>query len=491
MNRTTSPGIGQWLTVSLMVAVSIFLLVKLYQYAGFRQYYPVGLTVAGVDIGGMSREEASELLSNRYLDAPVVIYHGEQPFEISPSQAKFVLDRETMLSQADYQRTQQDFWAGFWGFLWGRPVEVAPVPLAATHDREALREVLDEIAILSDQPSQPPQPVPVTLSFQYGEAGTQTNIEASFADVEAALYRPANREARLIVEPGQVVRPQINLLSRLLVNHLQDFLQTVNGVASVFIVDLASGEEIAINADVAMSGLDLLKVPLVIEAYRVLDGRPTIAQQQLISETLTQPENLSANDLLRLVAGQDDPYLGAKIVTESMQRLGLQNTFITAPYDADGRLATIETPANSVEGLLTQPTPQMQTTAEDMGILLSMLYYCTQDGGTLLAAFPDELTPSECEAIITAMMGNRADSLLEDGIPPETAVAHRHGWISDTHGDAGVVFTDGGDYVIVTMLYKPNWLEWEISSPLIADISRATYNYFNFDAPYLSDSPIN
>jgi hypothetical protein len=28
-------------------------------------------------------------------------------------------------------------------------------------------------------------------------------------------------------------------------------------------------------------------------------------------------------------------------------------------------------------------------------------------------------------------------------------------------------------------------LEWEISSPLLADISRATYNYFNFDNPYL------
>ena len=196
MNSRSSPGLGQWLTVSLMVTITIFLLVKLYQYAGFRQYYPAGLTVAGINVGGLTRDEASELLANRYLEAPVTIYHGQDPFEISPALANFTLDREAMLSQADFQRVQQDFWAGFWGFLWARPIEVEPIPLAATHDREALREMLGEIAGLNDQPSQPPQPVPSSLSFQFGEAGTVTNIQASFADVEAALYRPANREAQ-------------------------------------------------------------------------------------------------------------------------------------------------------------------------------------------------------------------------------------------------------------------------------------------------------
>ena len=150
MNRRSSPGLGQWLTVSLMVVVTIFLLTKLYQYAGFRQYYPAGLIVAGVNVGGLTRDEASELLNNRYIEAPITIYHGENKFEISPALANFTLDRETMLSEADFQRVQQDFWAGFWGFLWGRPIEVAPVPLAATHDRETLREVIRDIANIND-----------------------------------------------------------------------------------------------------------------------------------------------------------------------------------------------------------------------------------------------------------------------------------------------------------------------------------------------------
>ena len=286
MNRNTSPGVGQWVTVSLMVAVSLFLLIKLYQYAGLRGYYPTGLTIAGIDVGGMTPEEASQILTNRYLEAPITLYHRDEQFVISPAEAEFTLDLTRMLSDADFQRVQQDFWAGFWGYLWGTPVEVTPVPLSATHNREALGDVLTRIANLTDEPAQPPQPVPGSLSFQYGVAGTITDIEASFADVEAALYRPINREARLVVEPRDPIRPDHNLLTRLLVNRVQVFEQESGGVASVFIMDLQTGEEIDLRSDVVMSGMDLLKIPIAVEAYRVLRDVPTLTQRQLISDTL-------------------------------------------------------------------------------------------------------------------------------------------------------------------------------------------------------------
>jgi len=101
MNRSASPGVGQWLSVSVMVAVTIFLFIKLYQYAGFRGFFPAGLTIAGVDVGGMTADEASEILSNRYVEAPIAVYHGEEAFNISPTQAEFTLDWEAMLSEAD------------------------------------------------------------------------------------------------------------------------------------------------------------------------------------------------------------------------------------------------------------------------------------------------------------------------------------------------------------------------------------------------------
>ncbi|HRQ37311.1 MAG TPA: serine hydrolase [Chloroflexota bacterium] len=489
MNRRSTPGAGQWLTVTLLVAASIFLLVKLFQYATIRSNYPTGLVIAGVDVGGLSKQQASEVLTNQFIEAPIFIYHREDRFEISPSQAKFQLDMTTMLNQADYERAQQDFWAGFWGFLWGRPIEVHPVPIAATHDREALRDVLLDIATLMDKPSQPPQPVPQSFSFQYGEAGTRTDIEASFADVEAAFYRPTNRESRLVVRPGQVTPPERNLLVRLLVNGLQDFEQLHNGVASMFIMDLATGREIVINETAPMSGMDMLKVPIVLEMYRVLDQPPTLTQRQHISNTLTASEdNNSANELLKIISGQDDAYSGAQQVTNSMRQLGLKNTFITVPYDEDPRpgSARPETEANTADNVRTNPSPFIQTTAEDMGTLLSMIYYCAEGaGGVFTAVYRDAITTDECKTILAFMTQNNIGSLIQEGVPAQVPIAHRHGWIADTHGDAGVVFSPGGDYVIVQFLYKPNWLEWEVSSPLLANMSRATYNYFNFDAPFL------
>ena len=85
------------------------------------------------------------------------------------------------------------------------------------------------------------------------------------------------------------------------------------------------------------------------------------------------------------------------------------------------------------------------------------------------------------------MQQNKIGSLLEEGVPSEVNVAHRHGWIGDTNVDAGIVFSPGGDYILVEVLYKPEWLEWEVSAPLMADVSRATYNYFSLYTHYLEE----
>jgi beta-lactamase class A len=235
-----------------------------------------------------------------------------------------------------------------------------------------------------------------------------------------------------------------------------------------------------------------MRIPIVLETYRTLDQFPTLTQRRLISDTLVlNPEPDSANQLLNVIAGEDDMYKGAETVTTSVGRLGLANSFLAAPFDAPLQVGVLppETPANSVEELRTNPDDEIQSTAEDMGMLLSMIYYCAQgSGGTLLAAYPDDLSPEECQQMLDYMSQNRIGSLLEAGLPPDVQMAHRHGWISDTHGDAALVSSPGGDYVIAVYLYKPDWLEWEFSSPLMEEVSRATYNYFNFDNPYFGEA---
>ncbi|MEM9772989.1 MAG: serine hydrolase [Chloroflexota bacterium] len=486
MNRRGDPGLGQWLITTCILFIGALLIYYLVQYSNVRALMPVGLDVAGIGVGGVDSDGLQSRLNERYLVAPVYIVHGDELIELSPERdADFRLDFERMISDAENRRDNQDYWSGFWNFLWGRSSNVNSVELRATHDRDSLRRSLEQIRTVYDQPAQPPQPVPATLSFLYGESGRETNIEKSLTNVENALYRPTNREATLVVEEVEPPRPNINLLGSLIVNHMQSF----DGIYSVFVLDLQSGDEFSVNAGTPMSAMSLIKLPIVVETMRNLDTEPNVLYQQLISDTLLGSGNSAANELLTFIAGEEDMYFGSDQVTETMQQLGLANTFIVTPFDEEPRRnkETLETPANLEEDIKTLPDTNMQTTAADMAGLLTMLYDCaTINGGTIRAVFQDSITQEECLYILDLMSQNSIGSLIEEGVPPGTMISHKHGWISDTHGDAGVIFTQNGDYILVMMMYEDQWLEWSESSPLIADVSRATYNYFNFDNPWLN-----
>jgi hypothetical protein len=162
----------------------------------------------------------------------------------------------------------------------------------------------------------------------------------------------------------------------------------------------------------------------------------------------------------------------------SMTYLGLVNTFVAAPYSEPAPV-TIATPANSRTDITTNAGPQMQTTPLDIGLLLEMVYQCSRGGGGLMVAFPGAFTPEECGEMIEWLSLNRIDSLIEVGVPAGTKVAHRQGVIGDTHADAGIVFGSSHDFVLVTFLYRPEWLPWEESAPLISDIATAAYSFFN------------
>jgi hypothetical protein len=266
-------------------------------------------------------------------------------------------------------------------------------------------------------------------------------------------------------------------------------------VASVFILDLETGQEVFIDAGVAMSGMDLLRVPLALDAFRMIEGGPSVSQTSSITQTLLTDDVQAPQALLNVIAGQQNPFVGAQMMTESMWHLGLKNTFMAIPYGegtVPGGRTSYETPANTAPGQLTQPTSTMQTTAEDIGTLLSMIYYCAEgSGGPLMAAYGESIGAAECQQIIDVMSENRIGSLIEEGLPAGTALAHRHAWIGDTHADAGIVYSPGGDYVLAMIFFQHDWLPWERSSPLMADISRATYNYFNFDNPFLDSTRAN
>lgn len=483
-------AIQKFLFGLLLIFGTLYLLYQGMLYFLVRNDYPTGMTVAGVDVSGLSREEAETAVTDHYF-SPITLQHLEEQVAINPDDVGFSLDLEKMLAEADTYKNQQSFWQGYLQFLIGRSLEPISINLQAAHDGQALRQQIEDVAAYLDRPASAPQLVAGAGQYTPGEPGIVTDIEASFPKAEMALYQ--SEKADRAVELVLVDQAPIELNLDVLEAQLQRELEKVEGmIGSIFIMDLETGEELGINADVAISGLSILKIGIFLEAYRALDRPPNEYEEGLFYDTAVRSSNFGANLLLHVIAGENNTYQGATLLTESLHRLGLVNTFMAIPYDAAivaTRPDTYVTPANSVPNLITNPDTARQTTAEDMGTLLSMIYYCAQGGGTLLAVYPGEITPEECQAIIDLMVQNTEGNLIRLGVPEDVPVSHKHGWGDGlTHGDAGIVLSPGGDYVIVTYLHQPSgFIISDESFPVLWEISRLTYNYFNFDDPYLGD----
>jgi beta-lactamase class A len=64
------------------------------------------------------------------------------------------------------------------------------------------------------------------------------------------------------------MRPPLNF--ELLETVIRSKIASFDGIASIFIMDLQTGEEIRINSDLALSGMSILKIPIFVEAFRHL-----------------------------------------------------------------------------------------------------------------------------------------------------------------------------------------------------------------------------
>ncbi|MBC8100571.1 MAG: serine hydrolase, partial [Armatimonadetes bacterium] len=209
-----------------------------------------------------------------------------------------------------------------------------------------------------------------------------------------------------------------------------------------------------------------------------------------IANTMICSENIATNTLLS-VTGQGDAYAGAEAVTTFLTQLGLPYTFLTAPYEIPGVTPTpptipIRYPQTAADQRKAAPNVTNQMTVDEMGYLLASMYQCGfEDSGALLTRFPaGAYTPQECRKMLHVMANNNVDALLKAGVPEGITVAHKHGWVADTHANGGVFFTPGGDYVLVMLLHKPIWLEFEGESlPVFAEVSRTVYNWYNPGAP--------
>lgn len=265
---------------------------------------------------------------------------------------------------------------------------------------------------------------------------------------------------------------------------------------SLYLMDLQSGEAIAFGTNVAYSGTSVNKISILATLYGTLDAPPRELLATDIANTMICSENSATNRLLAVI-GNEDEWEGTREVTNFLRVLGIENSFLLSPYTVDPEnppLPSAPLPAPETEANQTIAFPEVynQLTVVDMGYLLSAIYQCAYDeSGPLIELFDAGVyEPRECRQMIHVMASNTVDGLLRAGVPAETRVAHKHGWIDATHSNAGIFFTPGGDYVMAMSLHSnmpgegtERYLPFGTSLPVFAETSRQVYNYFNPDAP--------
>jgi len=486
-------SIIRWVSLFMIVLAVILLMVSLVRYSRIRSNFPAGMTIAGVPVGGLDTQEATDRLLQVYASA-LELRSGDTVIQVKPSAMGFELDLKNMMAAADLERVADPFWQGFWNFLWGRSRNTVDIPLRSVIDEDSMRKYLTgEIAARFDQPSAAPIPIPGRTDFPQGQPGLTLNLDQAVTDISTALVSSTNRVVFLVYGEDAAPRPTIQNLEILLKQNIQ--LSGYEGLIEIYMKDLQTNQVIhfaylgetasTIDPNMPFSALSTLKIPVMVSAFRRLSDPVSPEVMKLMAEMIDKSDNASTDTLAMSVI---DKNLAPILVTDDMKSLGLVNTFWAGFfYQGAALLRIYETPANSRPDVITEPELYDQTTPADLGMLLEDIYQCSQTGGGALAAvFPGEITQSECQQMIGLLAANNIGVLIEAGVPSDAQVAHKHGWTTDiadglmhNMADAGLVYTPGGDYVLVVFLHDPVQIIFDDANVMVAKISQAIYYYFN------------
>lgn len=491
MKNRGSVSTLRWISIFLLLASVVLLTMQLVRFSRLRARFTPGMVIAGVPVGGLDRAASAQRLLEAY-SAPVELHYSNAVIHLAPSVVEFQLDLESVLAAADLARTQQSFWVDFWNYLWGISSSPAEIPLRSTYSEARLRAYLrDEIAARYDTPAIPPLPQPGTVNFAPGVEGAELDMDRSVLLIETALRSTSRRVVDLPLQHTRPPHPSFQNLEILLKQTID--LAGFDGLTGVYLLDLQTAraihfayqrqKDLPTQPDVAFTAASIIKIPIMVSVFRHIGENPDAETIKLLEEMIEFSGNDPADWVMERVI---DKRTAPLEITQDMKTLGLENTFLAGEFYAGAPLlAAYKTPANQRADLNTDPDIYNQTTPSDMGMLLEDIYQCSQfSGGALPAAFPGEITQSECQTMITYLTHNQIGSLIEAGVPEGTKVAHKHGWVTyfgvmHSLGDAGLVFTPGGDYVLVMFFYHPDQLVWVPISELAASLSAAVYNFYN------------
>ncbi|MEZ6133029.1 MAG: serine hydrolase [Planctomycetaceae bacterium] len=277
--------------------------------------------------------------------------------------------------------------------------------------------------------------------------------------------------------------------SQSLQGSLLPLIEAHAGDVAVCVRHLSTGETFQHQSDKVMPTASLIKLAVMIEAYRQVDsGTRSLTDLLEIREDDKVPgsgiltrhfgtgSKLTLRDAIRLMIAWSDntatnlvvDHIGLPSTAETMEKLGFPETRL---HSKVYRGSTSIFPERSkIYGL-------GSTTAADITTLLEQLHNKTL------------LTPAACESMLDHLRHCEDRSKLPRFLPDDMVIAHKSGAVSKSRCDAGILFTTAGP-IVICVLTNDNtdrrWNDDNAAEVLCGRIAKTVVDHFN--PPHLAQS---
>jgi lipoprotein-anchoring transpeptidase ErfK/SrfK len=170
-----------------------------------------GVTAGGIDIGGMSKDEARQVLHEKLakpLTEPLIVKYGHRKFTLSAGRAHLTADIDGMVQEAiDKSRDGNIITRSFRGIT-GGSVD-ANVPSRVEFDQSAVRALVRRVKRKVDRapPDATVQPDAAGLHTVPAKLGVAIRGRQLTKDVSAVLVRPDGN--RTVIAQGKITKPKV------------------------------------------------------------------------------------------------------------------------------------------------------------------------------------------------------------------------------------------------------------------------------------------
>lgn len=242
------------------------------------------------------------------------------------------------------------------------------------------------------------------------------------------------------------------------------------GAKSAFVIkNLKTGETVTYNEELIVPSASLIKVPVMIEAFRQIregfldpDARIFVNPEEVVPfsvlEFLDSRNSYTLLDIIRLMIVYSDntaanimiDLLGMDSVNRCIKDLGWKNTQLRR------KMMDSESRKEGRENL---------TTAEDMADLMVRLYH----GGIIDESFSHR--------ILAIMKGQADECMMRVDLPDEIIMARKSGELENLDHEVAIVYGDLCDYLYVFFVWdaKTN----NDARKILQRTSKIVYDYFN------------